>query len=63
MLTRFGYDGAEAIYQLVGTAKTVYTYGPGLDEVLLQEKGTAPLYLLRDGLISTVAATNATVAR
>ena len=29
---------------------------------LLQEKGTTPLYLLRDGLNSTVAATNATGA-
>jgi len=59
VLTRFGYDGAEAIHQLVGTVKTTYTYGPGLDEVLLQEQGTTALYLLRDGLNSTIAATNA----
>jgi len=62
VLTRFGYDGAEAIHQLVGTVKTTYTYGPGLDEVLLQEQGTTALYLLRDGLNSTIAATNATGA-
>ena len=62
MVTRFGYDGAEAIYQLVGMVKTTYTYGPGLDEVLLQEQGTTALYLLRDGLNSTIVATNATGA-
>ena len=46
----------------MGTVKTTYTYGPGLDEVLLQEQGTTALYLLRDGLNSTIAATNATGA-
>ncbi len=61
-VTRFGYDGAEAVHQVLGTVKTNYTYGPGLDEVLAQEQGTTTLYLLRDGLNSTVAATSTTGA-
>jgi RHS repeat-associated protein len=56
--TRYTYDGWEVLTEETGASARRYLYGPGLDEVLLQQEGNTTRYVLSDGLGSTIALTD-----
>jgi RHS repeat-associated protein len=57
--TSYTYDGADILREIRGSTTLKYLHGPGVDETLAVDDGTAVSYYHADGLGSVVRMTNA----